>query len=86
MVMSKASSEEIDLHPNPKKVRKALGANLKKLRSASKMQQMALACDAKLELSTVSALENGKSDCGISTLARIRKTLHVPWEDILSGV
>jgi transcriptional regulator with XRE-family HTH domain len=72
--------------PNPKEVRSKLGANLKKLRAASKLQQMKLACDADVDLSTVSSLENSKADCSISTLARIKKALNASWEDILSGV
>jgi transcriptional regulator with XRE-family HTH domain len=75
-----------DGEPNPKEVRAKLGTNIKKIRTASNLQQMKLACDAEVDLSTISSLENSKADCSISTLARIKKALNATWDDLLSGV
>jgi transcriptional regulator with XRE-family HTH domain len=75
-----------DLNPDPKLVRKVLGANIKAYRLAASMSQMDLASAARLELSTIHRIESGKTDTNISTLARIRKALDVPWKNLLSGI
>jgi transcriptional regulator with XRE-family HTH domain len=74
-----------DLNPDPKLVRKLLGENIRKYRNSSNLSQMALASDARLELSTIHRIESGKTDTNISTLARIRVVLKVPWNKMLQG-
>jgi transcriptional regulator with XRE-family HTH domain len=75
-----------DLNPDPKLVRKLLGANIRKYRKLADLSQMALASDARLELSTIHRIESGKTDTNISTLARIRVVLDIPWNKMLQGI
>ena len=79
-------STDSDLNPDPKAVRKLLGANIRRYRKSSDLSQMALAAKAKLELSTIHRIESGKTDTNISTLARIRVVLDIPWNKMLKGV
>jgi transcriptional regulator with XRE-family HTH domain len=74
-----------DLNPDPKLVRKTLGTNIRAYRLAASMSQMDLAVAARLELSTIHRIEAAKTDTNISTLARIRQALQVPWKNLLSG-
>jgi DNA-binding XRE family transcriptional regulator len=75
-----------DLKPDPKLVRKVLGSNIRAYRLAASMSQMDLGREARLELSTIHRIESGKTDTSVSTLARLRQVLRVPWKNLLSGI
>jgi predicted transcriptional regulator len=75
-----------DLKPNPKIIRKVLGTNMRNHRKTLKLSQMDLAREAKLELSTIHRIEAGKTDTNISSLARVREALQVPWKKFLEGI
>ena len=59
---------------------------MRAFRKASKLSQMKLAGKAKLELSTIHRIEAGKTDTNISSLARVREALQIPWKKLLDGI
>jgi transcriptional regulator with XRE-family HTH domain len=75
-----------DLNPHPEEVRVLLGKNIRAGRHQQELSQMGLAVGAKLELSTIHRLESGKTDASLSSLARIRTALRVPWSHLLEGI
>jgi transcriptional regulator with XRE-family HTH domain len=75
-----------DLNPDPMKIRKILGKNIRKYRTAAKISQMHLAANSRLDLTTLNRIEAGKSDTTLSSLSRIRVALDVPWKLLLLGV
>jgi transcriptional regulator with XRE-family HTH domain len=75
-----------DLRPNPDLVRKKVGSNIRAYRKEAKLSLMALAGRARIDVTTLHRIETAKTDTNISTLARIRGALNIPWNKFLEGV
>ena len=63
-----------------------LGDNIRNLRLAAGLSQMALGNRADMDMAEISRLERGGRDPRLSTIARIAAALEVPIEDLVRGV
>ena len=66
--------------------RKIVGENIRAARKEKGWTQETLAWSAKLNVSYLSAVESGKVNISLDTLATIAKTLDVPFEQLLRGL
>jgi transcriptional regulator with XRE-family HTH domain len=75
-----------ELNPDPVKVKKILGKNIRNARHAAELSQMRLAAEAHIDSTTLYRTEAGNNDMTISSIARLREVLGVSWDKLLKGI
>jgi DNA-binding XRE family transcriptional regulator len=75
-----------NLDPDPVKVRVALAKNVFRYRNEAGMIRLDLSKLAHVTEITICDIEYAQSDIKLTTLARIRRVLNVPWAKLLKDV
>ncbi|MBC2604093.1 helix-turn-helix domain-containing protein [Puniceicoccus vermicola] len=60
-----------------------LGENIRRERVAAKLTQEKLSELAGMDITNLQRIESGRYNTKVTTLIRLRKALHVDWEDLL---
>lgn len=66
--------------------REQVGRNIRRLREAANLSQMALGNRADMDMGEISRLERGLRDPRLSTMHRIAVALGVPIEELMEGI
>jgi transcriptional regulator with XRE-family HTH domain len=66
--------------------REQLGANVRRLRLAAGMTQEQLSYRAKLHLTEISRIENGRRDPQLATIVKVADALRIAPAELLAGI